>query len=287
MKPLDLETSLLISRYADGELDAVTSAQVEEILAEDPQAAAFLANLRQIAIATRTPVEAALSHARFDGLMAGIWAQVDAPALATAPATVARNAELEMLAMAMADGETLSQGDRRRVETYLAAQPAAQDAFLGLGELREAVRAPIERAMDRVDFDALSARIAAAVAQEAAAVERTVTAPAARSVSVWARLTAFFGAHRAVFLSVATAAVTAAVLVPVLRDNPADVGAPTVINNYYIAPHPTVESVSYERGFWGGYQAGSDDNTYAPVIWIAPDEQLDGSDAADILGKPL
>lgn len=276
MSHLDPDIQLLIELYADGEIDAADRPRVEAALESDPAAREYLAVVEELRDAVRLPVEAALERVSFDGLFDRV--------MGDAAPTQLRNPELELLAMARADGEPLSDTDRERVQTYLASTDAAKDAVAGLGELRDAFVLPVEQAAERVDFEALGRRIETALdAIDAERGSSTELTPQQKR-SMWTTVAAFVGEHRAVFASAITAAAVVALMLPMINrptaDNPVapEVAspAPTVINNYYLTS-PVVDSVEFEPGYWSGVTPGDADADIAPVIWIVP-ETKDGED---------
>lgn len=272
MTPLTDEDRLFLELYADGEIDDADRVRVEAWLSAEGPHTEYLAQLREFTPILRTPIECATERARFEGLLARIDGVLD-----TAPAP-RRNAELEMHAMALADHETVDPAVAQRVRDYLAATPAAESAFRGIAETRDLLRLPIEQATERADFASLAARLDARIdALEREQAAARAPAPAA-SLGVFAAIAAWFGAHRGVLASgLAAAAATAVVLAvsgPSASDSntPADEMArqPTVINNYYIAA-PVVDSMEYERGFWGSVSPGDREHDIAPVVWFEPE----------------
>lgn len=284
MSHLDPDIQLLIELYADDEIDSADRPRVEAALESDPAAREYLAVVEELRHAVRLPVEAALERVSFDGLFDRVMTEA-------APAQL-RNPELELLAMARADGETLSSNDEERVATYLEATDEAREAVIGLGELRDAFVLPVEQAAERVDFDALGQRIEAALDAIDAERGRTDALTPTQKRGLWTAVSAFVGEHRAVFASAITAAAVVALMLPMIDRPTADTPtspevaapAPTVINNYYLTS-PVVDSVEFEPGYWSGVTPGDADADIAPVIWIAP-ETKDNEDGNGDSAEP-
>jgi anti-sigma factor RsiW len=280
------ERRLLLETWSDGELHGEDAVQVERWIAEDPACAEYAAALRDLREMVRTPICLASEEVDFSSLHARIDAALDA-APSTGAATRRRDAELERLAMAHADGE-LHGSDRDRVVAYLQDSPEAQDAWEGVGELGDSVRATIEQAMQSARFDGFAARLDARIDALEGSAPVSSPAPVER-VGFFTQLAAFFGAHRALVASALTAAVTAGLVFtfmdPAGRAT-ASMGTelaqqPTVINNYYIAA-PVVDSMEYENGFWGSVSPGDRDQGIAPVIWIEAEPADDAPSPSDL-----
>lgn len=254
----------LIELYFDGEIDGDDRVLVEQRLADDESARGYLEALKEAQLAVRLPVESAAESVSFDGLFSRVQAELGANSLA-------RDGEIEMLAMAWADGELSNEAEVARVQTYLDQQPAARAGIAAIGEIGELARMPIEIAADSVDFDALARRIDAAVQAEASATAQardavSGAAPAAE-LGLWARFTEWFGVNRGAFAMAAVAALACLVMLP-FAIRGAGSGGPQQVINVYEAP--MVDSVSYDQGFYGAITPG--DDMVAPVVWIAEDD---------------
>ncbi len=202
-----------------------------------------------------------------------------------------RDAELELLAMAQADGEQLSDEDASRVAAYLAASPAAQSSVAGIGVLGELARAEAGRLAD-ADLSSLRLSLQKALDAEDArrAAEQRQTAPASAELSLLERLWAWMRPYQAIWASAATALVMGAIFVPQLTQNAdrdkSQRPASTVVNNYFVgadaaaqaaAAAVLVESVDYNSGYWASVRPGNPATDIAPVVWIAADPTTDGA----------
>ncbi len=257
----------LIELYFDGEIDDDDRALVEQRLTDDESARGYLAALKEAQLAVRLPVEDAAESMSFDGLFSRIQAELGTESLA-------RDGEVEMLAMAWADGELSNEAEVSRVQAYLDRQPAARAGIAAISEIGELARMPIEIAADSVDFDALARRIDVAVQAEGAAAAPTraaasSAAPAAE-LGLWARLSEWLGVNRGAFAMAAVAAAACLVMLP-FAIRGAGSGGPQQVINVYEAP--MVDSVSYDQGFYGAITPG--DDMVAPVVWIAEDDVLE------------
>lgn len=290
---------MLLELYADGELDAKGVEGVERLLANDEQARAYLETLREQRELVRIPLDLASEDAAFDGLFARVMGAVDA-----APRPQ-RDAQLERLAVAQFDGESLSARDAERVAAYVEARAEARAGVDALRSMRELVRAPIAEATAKVDFGALSRRIDAAIDAELARRPQAAARETAVQVSIFGRFWAAIGAWRTVAICASTAAIVLAVVrldgdgaagtdSNVVADADGD-GQTVVHNHYYVtAPQamPQVRAVRYEQGFVGGFVPGDLEQGTAPVVWIVPDPldvaEGSGAQVAPVLqGKPL
>ncbi len=276
------DTRLLLELYADGEIDERDRAEVERLLETDESAREYLMALSEMREAISLPIERAAETVSFDDLFARVDAALGNTELCAREA--ARDPELEMLAMAMADGEPLADAERARVDAYLAACAPARDGVAALGEIRELVRAPIERAADRVDFDLLARRIDSALDRIDAerATERAPVAAAAPE-GLWSRFVAFVGGHRALVTSAVAAAAAAGIALSVTGggntpgdETPGQAAGTTVINNYYLS-QPEIENTSAAPGFAFDVREGDPDDQIAPVIWIVPEDKPEDS----------
>jgi hypothetical protein len=276
----------LLSRYADGEASADQVREAEALLESEPAAIDYLEALREVGEAVRLPMQAAERAVSFDGLLDRVMSAVAATEPSPLPA---RDAELEMLAMAMADGELSSPADAARARGYVARTPEARAGLESLATMGALVRAVHERAEQRVDFEALARRVERATArvdeERATSANRAVAAP---SRSLLLVVLDFIGGPRTLVASGLSAAAVALVMWPLVRQAPTEVPGvaqpePTVVNNYYLTP-ASVESVDFQPGFWGSYQAGDPSQDLAPVVWIAPEE---GSSARSTQGLEI
>ena len=257
---------MLLELYVDGELDGDDLSRAESIIESDANAAEYVESLREMNWLVAAPIEHAAEQVDFGGLFERIESQV---------AGSARSAELDALAVAMADGEVRDATELARVRAYVDAHPEVADGIEGLREIGELVRTPIEVAVDRVDFDALARRIDDAITAELAREARP--APAEPAPSLWARFTEMLGANRAVFASAATAAAVVMVMLPFTSKQEALQTDPVQIHNHY---YQTAETVGYEwddvaKGFEATFQPEDKDNDIAPVLWIAPEGSAD------------
>lgn len=268
---------LLLELHVDGELPPSDREEVERLLAEREDAREYVAAMREMRDTIRIPIEHAVEGASFDGLFARVMEDVESCSV--------RDAELEMLLMARADGEELNRADEERVNAYLRSTPEAQEGLQSLSEMHDLIRMPIELAADRVDFDALHMRISDAidaVDSERSSVKKTDVAEA--RPSFFAQILHFFGGQRGLVSAAVAAAAVAIVMMPGRNDDtPVDVATEqedeplaneagtTIINNYYSGP--SVENVRYDPGYGGYFQPGDEEEDLAPVIWIAPDEK--------------
>lgn len=66
--------------------------------------------------------------------------------------------DIQLLIELYADGE-IDAADRPRVEAALESDPAAREYLAVVEELRDAVRLPVEAALERVSFDGLFDRV--------------------------------------------------------------------------------------------------------------------------------
>lgn len=269
-----------IERSLDGQLNREEAAELEANMQENPALRDHLESVSELRGLLRVRFDDAANDVDWDAMSAGVLSAIEQPA---------RQADMEMLAMAWADGELHDQNDIASVKQYLRAHPDAAAATSGLSNLRDITRMPFERAHESVNFDALSARVMREIESEelAPTVSRQVendTAPAKRSgfavVLDWLRAP---GTGVAAF---AGAAVAIAIVLPMLLKSNAGEQAPAqtpIVNNYYMTP-PEVESVRYEEGYWGAITQG--DDMSAPVIWIQQDEQSAPSDRNDDVEAP-
>lgn len=269
MAHLDEQTALGIARLIDGELTPEEARDMERRLASDPEAAAWAAFLRESGQLHRDAFAEAAEAFDADALTARILLAVQQEPV--------RDAELEMLAMARADGERLSEDDDARVEAYLARTPAARRAVDGLGQLGAIHRSAVELTADRVDFARLEERILRAAKTAAPAPSPRVesTRPASRFAELW-------NSWRTVFL---TAAVTAAVMAVVLPGTrtPAPV-APVVHHHTYVVssmPAARIEQVDYQPGFTGTSHMPANGEG-VPVIWFVEEETEPAEEENDL-----
>jgi anti-sigma factor RsiW len=291
---------LLLERYADGELGPTEVAEVELLLDRDPAAVAYLDALAEMRTILRLPADAAADRAQFAGLFDRVMGAVEATEPTPLPA---RDAELEMLAMAYLDGQLENPADVARAKGYLARCPQAREGAESIATMGALLRGTFERAEARVDFEALGRRVGRAldrVDQERTQANRAIVA---KQPSALARLLEWIGGGKAIFAGALGAAAVALVMIPMVRpageadleDKPA-----TVINNFYGVPLTSVESVEFQSGFQGTWQAGDPEQDLVPVIWITPDSppgsegtegtgmQVEYDPAAGIpTGKPL
>jgi anti-sigma factor RsiW len=259
----------LLELYLDGELSAAEVSSVEQMLEEDPAAVEYLDALSELRTAVRLPPELATQAASFDGLFDRVMSVVGANEPSPLPA---RSAELEMLAMAFLDGQLSQPADVARARGYLERSPQAREGVESINTIGALLRGTFEQAESRVDFEALSRRVERATRR--IDEERTTATKAVSSPSMLSRVLDFIGGGRAVFTSALTAAAVVAIMLPMVRQPTPETledKAPTVINNYFMTPPTSVESVEFQPGFWGSYQAGDPARDIAPVIWITPE----------------
>lgn len=259
----------LLELYVDGELSAAEVASVERMLEEDPSAVEYLDALSELRTAVRMPPELALNAASFDGLFDRVMASVGVVEPSPLPA---RDAELEMLAMAFVDGQLTQPADVARARGYLERNPQAREGSESIQTIGALLRGTFGQAEARVDFEALSRRVERATHR--IDEEQTTAARAVTTSSLLSRVLDFIGGGRAVFTSALTAAAVVAIMLPMVRQPTPETledKSPTVINNYFMTPPTSVESVEFQPGFWGSYQAGDPARDIAPVIWITPE----------------
>ena len=267
----------LIELYVDGAIDERDRAIVERALEHDAEARLVHESLLELGLAARLSFDEAAESRGFDGLFERVMAQVDGAAAAAAPAArQARDAELELLAMQYADGELHDPRERARVERYLDEVPAARDGLDAIRELGLAARVTAEHHADAVNFALLQDRIMAAVSAEGRPAHVYDRGVKPARTGFWASLAAVFAEHRAAFTGVAAAALVAAVVLPLSLGGRSS--EPAVINNYYLQA-PSIESVSYDPGYYSTFRPGND--MVAPVVWIeAEDLPADANDDA-------
>ena len=265
MTPPNSDIRMLLELYVDGELDGDDLSRAKALIESDSNAAEYVEALREMNWLVAAPIEHAAEQVDFGGLFGRIESQLGASE---------RTAELDALALAMADGEVHDANELARARAYVDAHPEVADALDGMRELGELIRTPIELAADRVDFDALARRIDDAITAELA--REAAAAPAAAKPSLWARFTEILGANRAVFASAATAAAVVMVMLPFTSQEGAQTDPVQIHNHYY----QTAETVGYEwddvaKGFEATFQPEDKDNDIAPVLWIAPEGSAD------------
>jgi hypothetical protein len=256
---------MLLELYADGELEGHDLARAESLVASDDRAKEYLESLKEMHWLVAAPIEDAREQVSFDGLFARIEGALTSSE---------RTAELDAMALALADGEIHDAVELARAQAYLAAHPEVSDAVEGVRELGELIRTPIEVAADRVDFTALARRIDSAIDGEIA--QQAAAAPAPETPSLWARFTETLGANRAMFASALTAAAVVMVMLPFTGPEGVETDSVQIHNHYYT----TAETVGYEwedleKGFEGTFQPEDKDNDIAPVLWIAPEGSAD------------
>jgi len=273
----------LVELYADGEIDAEEKIAAEEVLDREPAAAEYLLALRELTDVVRAPIEDATERVDFSGL----FAQVMNQACASSHVGATRNAELEILAMTLADGELHDDAEIARVQAYLVAQPLARDAFEGLSELSELVRMPIEQAADRVDFDALALRIERAIDAEPTPLP-VASAETSAAPGFFARLWSSISANP-VFASAATAVVVVAIMLPFMNKG----NTPTVTNDAQVASAPTTtvvhnhyymaapQEIIQEPGYSSMVQHGDEDSDFAPVVWFIAEPKPERTESSD------
>jgi hypothetical protein len=276
MTPLASEIRLLLDLYLDGELDAGDRARAEALLASNAVAQRYVANVRVVGELFRADLQAAESAMFWEGLADRAW---------LAATDGGRDAELEMLAMALVEGAPLDADDRARAEGYLQQQPAARQAIEGLPVMAAIARAAAESAVARADFSRLHARLGAEL--DAADRARQATPAAAARPSFWTAFGAFVQRFQAPLSSLATAGLILGIGLPMLNSDDRDNKntRPTVVNNYYLeAPDtgslPTVQSVSFEPGYWAAVEPGDEEAGLAPIVWISAETAgIEGSSA--------
>jgi hypothetical protein len=274
MANLTPETRLLLDLWFDGELAPADQQRAVNLSQTDPAAGAYVHNLRLVGELFRIDHERAQSRVAFHTLFERIASRL--------AATPARDAELELLAMARADGERLSVDDETRVDEYLAARQDVQADLAGLSILAELARADAARAAN-VDFASMRDRLSA-VLEAADAETRARRTPAAEKQSWFAAAIEWARPWQAAWASVATALVMGAVMLPLIdrgaqtSDKSRDT-RPTVVNNYFVGTDPAaaaamgvlVESVAYNPGHWAAVRPADPERGLAPVVWIAAD----------------
>ncbi|TVR00494.1 MAG: hypothetical protein EA398_11365 [Deltaproteobacteria bacterium] len=254
------------ARWADGEMNPQESASFEASLADDPELAAWASFVRDHGALTRMVFEHAADEAGLDGLAERVLARASRPA--------ERSAELEMLAMAQAEGEPLTDEDAARVADYLERVPEARRAVEGLARLGSAHRTAVERVADEVDFDALEARILAAVGEQE--TTRTPSPNTRRAAAGGWSLGGLMHAWRGAFLGAAVTAAALLLVLPGVRDRgDTQVGPQVVHHHTYVLgnmPGTRIEQVDYQPGFTGTSQMPANGEG-VPVIWFTEEDQ--------------
>jgi hypothetical protein len=285
MAHLSPELRILLDLHFDGELSGVEASRAESVASTDTLARAYLHNLAVIRAMVQIDHKRALEQVDFENVFSRVAARLADVGM--------RDAELELLAMAQADGEPLSQDDEGRVAAYLAASPEARSSVTGLGVLGDLARADAARLAD-VDLSAMRDSLKRALDAEDARAATSNAAHTTNEQSIGQRIWAWMRPYQAVWASAATALVMGAVLVPRLSlDNERDKSnrpAQTVVNNYYVgadaaaqaaATGVMIESVEYNPGYWASVRPGNPEQDIAPVVWIAADPLAEGTDSDD------
>lgn len=284
MAQLSPELRILLDLHFDGELSGAEATRAESVANSDALARTYLHNLAVIRTLVQLDHQHAMETVDFNNVFSRVAARLAEAGM--------RDAELELLAMAQADGEQLSDEDTERVAAYLAASPAAQSSIEGIGVLGELARAEAARVAD-VDLSSMRASLQKALdaedARRASASSKAMV-PATAELSLLERFWAWMRPYQAVWASAATALVMGAIFVPQLALNAdrdkSQRPAATVVNNYFVgadaaaqaaAAGVLVESVDYNPGYWASVRPGNPAEDIAPVVWIAPDPTADGS----------
>lgn len=261
MARINEKEALDIARWADGEMEDTEARAFEQSMAEGERAwAEFIRSHGELA---RDVFAREAEAVDFDGLTERVMLSLeDAPA---------RDAELEMLAMAQADGEPLTSEDRARVASYLEATPEARYAVDGIVRLAQAHRTAVEAVQDRVDFARLEERIMAAVAEAPA----TETARPNHQPGIGATIAAFWQSWRGVMISATATAAVMLLLLPIGGEQTSESGQPQVIHHHtYVIgnmPGTRIEQVDYQPGFTGTSHMPTNGEG-VPVIWFTEDE---------------
>lgn len=255
-----------IERSLDGELSREEMAGLEAKMQENPALRDHMDSLSELRGLLRVRFDDAASGVDWNAMSSSVLSAIDQPA---------RQADMEMLAMAWADGELHDPNDIAAVEQYLQAHPDAAAAAGGLSNLRDVTRMPFERAQESVNFEAISARVMRDIESEElapAAGQHAEDDAVGAKRSVFAVMLDWLRAPGTGVAAFAGAAFAIAIVLPVLLKSNSSEQASTqtpIVNNYYMTP-PEVESVRYEEGYWGAITQG--DDMSAPVIWIQQDE---------------
>jgi anti-sigma factor RsiW len=263
----------LLEDSLDGRLDRDEQIELEARMKEDPRLAAHQQSVNELRGLLRSRFDNVANSVDFARIQDNVMDAVEDTSAVREQAAEPRSSEMEMMAMAWADGELRDEQDRQEVLAYLERQPEAKSAAEGLSELRDLTRMPFERAQESIDFDALSHRVMDAIEEEDQATAKTESAAASRSrssasfaetVLTWLKAP---GTGAAAFVG---AAVAVAILLPMLLQNGTTSEQPQQVVNHYYMGAPEVESVRYDEGYWGSMSPG--DDMSAPVIWIQQEE---------------
>lgn len=258
---------LQLELYVDGELDPSSHDEVERLLEQSQDARNYLDVLSELRIAATLPFDFAAESIRFDQMQARLFAQLQDDHVHPRKA-LPHDEELELLAMAWADGELHDARDIQRVLSWLAETPSARDFVEGLRDVRNASVLAAGHAADQVDFGAMTARIMSEVDPSFATVHTLHPAPAAETSRERSGIVEFFSSYRAPIAALAGIAAACAVALPFALRTPQ-----TNVTNHYYLGETSIEGLKSDPGHLSTIREGND--IYAPVVWIeaAPSDQ--------------
>jgi anti-sigma factor RsiW len=263
----------LLEDSLDGKLDRDEQIELEARMEEDPRLEAHKQSVNELRGLMRSRFDDVAESVDFARIQDNVMDAIGSPNAGLEQATEPRSSEMEMMAMAWADGELRDEQDRQEVLAYLERQPEAKIATEGLSELRDLTRMPFERAQESIDFDALSHRVMDAIDEEeqhAATAQPATSRDSKASVSFVDTVLTWLKAPGTGVAAFVGAAVAVAILLPILLQNETTSEQPQQVVNHYYMGAPEVESVRYDEGYWGSMSPG--DDMSAPVIWIQQEE---------------
>lgn len=278
----------LIERATEGSLTDDERAQLEQAAISDDALQAHVASVQELRALLNTRFDDVANDISFAQIQSNVLAAVDTEK--SASTAHQRTQYMDMQAMAWADGELHDPEEHQAALSYLQQHPEAASAANGLRDLREFTRLPFERAREDVDFDAMSEQVMARIDEQTATTSSPVHHEPSSS-SFFDSIIDRFRSAGPLAAAFAGAAIAIIALLPLLlQQNNSANKQPNIVNHYYMG-NSDVESVQYDKGYWGTITPGDDMN--APVIWIQqekptshPPTETDTRDATPAPAQP-